>query len=336
MPFPLVAIDLPPETPAEYASALLDACRKAYIEGDCAANVAEPAPLQAEVEWKSETQAELFVKPEAWPEKQWLQRGLRFERADDPLERHRTLGYAIGSLAGTAAEILLRRDAQPAPTMEPPETSEPAEEPPPEPNPKAAPAAPPSLLPAPPVSSIPPPRADDLAPLQGAYAAGFFVGSGFEKARLGGGLGIQLIWQRHWTGQLWLSYSRERQTRAGISPSHLEGAVLLGHRLLLGPIATTLAAGVYLEHLSIPTTIGDASDPEYELNRTPRPFVGPRIGLLVNAASLPVSPFVDAAVNWQQAITVRAGDARDTLATRDPLQLRVVLGLSVHPNAWAD
>ena len=331
MPFPLVAVDLPPETPAEHASALLDACRQAYIEGDCATNAAGTPPLQAEVRWTSETEAQLFVKPGEWPEKQWLRRGLRFERADEPLERHRTLGYAIGSLAGTAAEMLRRQEAEAEIPPEVPTSAEVTAKPPP---PPARPAPPPQ--PAQSAAAQPPTRT--LSPIQGAYAAGLLIGSGFESARFGAALGIQLIWQQHWTGQLWLSYSGERETRGGLSPSHIEGAVLLGHRFILGPIATTLSGGLHVEHLSVPTTISDPNEPGYELSRAPRPFISPRVDLLVNGASLPVSPFIDAALNWQEAteVAARTGGASEALASRDQLQFRVVLGISVHPDAWSD
>ncbi len=333
VPFPLVAVDLPPETPAEYASALLDACRQAYIEGDCATNVTENAPLKAEVRWTNGTEALLFVKPEEWPAKQWLRRGLRFEPADAALERHRTLGYAIGSLAGTAAEMLRRQEARAEPPKDEPSPAD-AVSPPPE---RPAPERPPPQQPTP-QQPAPPLPARASAPLQGAYGAGLLVGSGFESARFGAALGVQLIWQQHWTGQLWLSYSSERETRGGLAPSHVEGAVLLGHRFILGPIATTLSGGLHVEHLSIPTTISDTNEPNYELSRAPRPFVSPRVGLLVNATSLPVSPFVDAALNWQEAteVAVRTAGVSDALATRDRLQLRVVFGISVHPEAWSD
>lgn len=276
MPFPFVAVTLPPDTPPAYSAVLIEACSHAYSVGDCRLNAAtavppsqataadgpkatsqpksvtpsppqappaassapipptaavvqpppppgadssQAAPLNAPavakhsngddtisgmVVWVDDHTAELQLGLTHWRNNRWLERELTFKDGDEPLERHRAVGFALGSLAGTVAEVArLEREShdheQPTSTPSPPPEAGEAQAVPP-------PAAPPEPVRPSPTFSPSPDSAPWLAP---QLWLAFDAGSGFAQPRLGAMAGLGLRFDPPWTIKLTVRYARE-------------------------------------------------------------------------------------------------------------------------------
>ena len=57
------------------------------------------------VSWVDDNTAELLLGLPHWRNNRWLERQLDFKEEDELIERHRAVGFALGSLAGTVAEV---------------------------------------------------------------------------------------------------------------------------------------------------------------------------------------------------------------------------------------
>jgi hypothetical protein len=139
------------EPPRELASALIDACTQAATNAgvDCrlvrdAAN--GPYTAIAIVTWEEGDRARVEVGLRREPTSEWRTRELSFQAADAEVERYRSVGFVIGSLA-TAA----RDDAVPKAVTKP----EPKPEANPEPKPEKAPEPPPPPVTAPKAVAVP-------------------------------------------------------------------------------------------------------------------------------------------------------------------------------------
>jgi hypothetical protein len=240
VPFPFVAVTLPPDTPPAYTAALLEACTQAYGEGDCrtapgttrtaegqspgdtsapsaADSTASPAPstvsptseptaeplaadslgeprILATVGWQDDLRAEVFLGMPHWINSRWIEWHLAFKEQDQLVERHRAVGFALGRLAATVAEVAQReREGQQAENKEVPSRPKPTESP-----------APP--LQTPPTDSTPtvlvkplpaPLELEDEAPdtessVFSAALLGAELGTGFRGVRIGGAAGFEL------------------------------------------------------------------------------------------------------------------------------------------------
>lgn len=239
MPFPFVAVTLPPDTPPAYVTALLEACTQAYGEGECKsvpdaeksgnssadgsadANdaserpskptgsppadlpVATAAPgdqaegerrILASVSWQDALRAEILLGFPHWVNSRWIEWHLDFKEQDQLVERHRTVGFALGRLAVTAAQVAQReREAQtsandPNPTPDP---VQPAVEPAPDPLPKPSAATKPPVFLEP--LPIPSEHNNDPTSVHAAALLGAELGAGFQGVRIGGNAGVDLV-----------------------------------------------------------------------------------------------------------------------------------------------
>lgn len=115
---PVVMVSLPPAIPPPQAEVAIAACTAAYVEGECEATEndwGEDATevIKATLRWQSDTLVELRMGLEHWRERRWYRQVVRFSEEDEPPERYRTLGYTVGSLAGTIQQISrAERDAK--------------------------------------------------------------------------------------------------------------------------------------------------------------------------------------------------------------------------------
>jgi hypothetical protein len=121
-----IAVEIaPPDAPREQVTALLTACSRAIADSECvlASEAPEGGALAvAIVTWQSDGQAfvEVGMRRQGRPE--WRSRTVSFGGDDEVVERWRTVGFVVGTLA--------RGEAGDAPATEekplPPKTPEPA------------------------------------------------------------------------------------------------------------------------------------------------------------------------------------------------------------------
>jgi hypothetical protein len=243
VPFPFVAVTLPPDTPPAYVAALLESCTQAYVEGECrssvttavgplapsvlpssangeqtaasgastvsppettsnsrpSSNSSDPRIL-ATVEWSNALRAELVLGLPYWLNSRWIEWHLDFKEHDQLLERHRAVGFALGRLAVTVADVARREhevalvESKVEPKPGPPPAT-PIPTPPPGAN-----------APKPPTWPKPAPITDDLSRPDGdvaqtytptsVYAApllGAELGTGLRGVRIGGTAGADLV-----------------------------------------------------------------------------------------------------------------------------------------------
>lgn len=186
MPAPIV-IDVGDATPQrELAAALVDACAQAAAPAGSDCRLVRDAPNEpytaiAIVTWEEGGKARVEVGVRRDPVSEWRTRELTFQAQDAEIERFRSVGFVIGSLA-TAS----RDDAVPKTAPEP--EPEPPKPPPPPPAPPHAPVVAPKAKP-----STPPP-----APVgRGFIGLGGTLGGGLDRGapRYGGRLnaGIRIV-----------------------------------------------------------------------------------------------------------------------------------------------
>lgn len=173
-----IAVEIAPlDARRDEVQVLLDACTRAAAAGECVlASDAPPggAGAVAIVTWQTENQAfvEVGMRRDGRPE--WRSRNVAFSANDELLERWRTLGFIVGTLARN--EIARAPEAEPAV----PSQGEPVPSPPPAPQPaKTAP-------------SEPAPSSDNSSSSSGAALAAIDVGGelgpGFGSGLRAGGL----------------------------------------------------------------------------------------------------------------------------------------------------
>lgn len=102
MPFPVAVEIAPADAPREHIAVLLAACTRTKREVECVA--AEEvddrgASAVAIVTWQSEQRALVEVGLRRGGQPEWRTRVLDFEARDDVLERWRTVGIVVGTLA---------------------------------------------------------------------------------------------------------------------------------------------------------------------------------------------------------------------------------------------
>src|SRR5690606_4115904 len=61
--------------------------------------------IVANVTWQTPTTATVLLGLPHWRNHRWIERSVPFKEHDQPLERYRALGFTIGSLAVTIAEV---------------------------------------------------------------------------------------------------------------------------------------------------------------------------------------------------------------------------------------
>ncbi len=249
----VVYVDLPADAAAADAQVFFEACSDAYPAGDCASKAdIDDAPLRAEVNWLNETGAAVTVIYVVDTSEHSSYRSLDFRAADDSAERYRTLGFAVGSMAGSLA-VAEEKSAQqagkaepepsaPDPTAAAPTTSKSAEpksndgaETNPPPSPAAVPYDPPDPLPS--IPAGPPP------PFEHLYRVGVHAGSGIGATRWGGSAGARVAWSRRWMIDLGVGYSVQSTNPDGVDTSFLSAALSVGLELGSGPFVLGLGVG---------------------------------------------------------------------------------------------
>jgi hypothetical protein len=188
MPAPIV-IDVGDATPQrELAAALVDACTQAAAPAGSDCRLVRDAPNEtytaiAIVTWEEGGKARVEVGVRRDPVSEWRTRELTFQAQDAEIERFRSVGFVIGSLA-TAS----RDDAVPKTEPEPEPPKPPPPPPPPPPAPPPVPIIAPSAKP-----TAPPPATVG----RGWIGLGGTLGGGLDRGapRYGGRLnaGIRIV-----------------------------------------------------------------------------------------------------------------------------------------------
>jgi len=169
--------------PRELAAALVDACSQAAAPAGSDCRLLRDAPSEpyaaiAIVTWEEGGKARVEVGVRRDPVSEWRTRELTFQAQDAEIERFRSVGFVIGSLA-TAS----RDDAVPETTPEP----EPKKPPPPAPAPPPVPVVAPTAKPAPPP---PAPLGRGFIGLAGTLGGGLDRGAPRYGGRLNAGFRI--------------------------------------------------------------------------------------------------------------------------------------------------
>lgn len=285
MSFPFVAVTLPDDTPPPYVAGLLSACTQAYHEGTCETAGGRPPPARSEAEetpgstgtaaggtpssdaeaesqiladvrWEDTTTAILQLGLPHWRDHRWLTRTITFKEHDHLVERYRAIGFTIGSLSITVAEVArLEREARETAreTQGGPESTAPSAAPSTEPPSPSAPT-PTSSEPIP--LEVPTPVATPSNWFVSGYVAGE-LGEGFDAIRRGGTLGVGIY------GQQWGCHVSGYYTDAsgnGLTAA-LSGVELkLDLRLTAKVLETRLSVGAGYGHLDAKVTKAAADD----------------------------------------------------------------------------
>lgn len=178
MPLPIVIDVGVTDPPRDLTTVLVEACTRAAAETACylVRDAPEgPYAAIAVVTWEAEDRVRVEVGLRRETGAEWRSRQISFQPADLDVERYRSVGFVVGTLA-----------------------TSPTEEPPPEPTPPPpppAPAPPPPVVPLrpPPATPKPPPP----RPSRGFVGVHGLIGRGLSEGgpRVGGGLraGIRVI-----------------------------------------------------------------------------------------------------------------------------------------------
>jgi hypothetical protein len=146
MTAPVVVIELAgPDRASPFVATLIEACSRASLEGTCAladASGSDAAPALAILGWQDEHRtARVEVGLRRTDHAEWLTRRIEFRSEDREVERWRTTGLVIATLAGDARAGVTERteagSAPPGPSVATPKASG---TPPRPPSPAATPA----------------------------------------------------------------------------------------------------------------------------------------------------------------------------------------------------
>jgi hypothetical protein len=338
VPLPLVAVVLPQETPPPAAEALIQACRRAYVAGNCDVreSPSDPETLIARVRWISSTEAEVSLGLRRWNVADHVQRQLAFEVSDLELERHRTIGFALGTLASTVAEVTrVEREAQAAQGAQTrtdaaanpggakeTSTAQPNQSAPP--NQTNQPPAPAAATRKPRAAAVvAEPRTPSVTPeatpldWRVGYSLGALIGTGFETPRYGGAGGVRFVAAQRWVLAVAADYAAERNIR-GASPSFLRVFGMLGVRSQLGPIDVDwLAAGAAeYDHISHTPTRTEAG----------RWVFAPGFNIQGRARDLTLSPWLSVGGTWSRGIQLFINNNDTTLSS---FNVVVTVGASI-------
>ncbi|MGC4088885.1 MAG: hypothetical protein QM756_13485 [Polyangiaceae bacterium] len=123
-----IAVEIaPPDAHKDQVAALLSACSRAVAESECVLAAEAPeggAAAVAIVTWQSDGQAFVEVGMRRDGRPQWRSRNVSFASEDEPIERWRTVGFVLGTLA--RSELTGENPPEPAPSGEPVRPTPPA------------------------------------------------------------------------------------------------------------------------------------------------------------------------------------------------------------------
>lgn len=177
MPLP-IAIDVGvPEPPRELATVLVESCSRAAVDTNC--YLVKDAPdgpsaALAIITWERDDKVRIEVGLQREQGTEWRLRQLSFQPADLAVERYRSVGFVVGTLATASKDE--PPESEPAPPSEP-------EPPPPPPVVAPAPTPPPKKEPAPKPSK-------PVTPARGFIGLFGLVGNAVDQGspRFGGNL----------------------------------------------------------------------------------------------------------------------------------------------------
>lgn len=199
--------------------------------------------ILATVTWGTPTTATLVLGFPHWRNQRWISRSVVFKEQDQPLERYRALGFTIGSLAETVAEVArLEREARATEEPDPPEptaTATTAVPVPPRPEKLTTIDDTRLDVPAEPTTQRPP-----YWFVRG-YAAGEF-GEGFDAMRRGGTLGVG-FYRESWGGHVSGYYTDASGN--GLSAAFAGIELMFDFRVLLQSVEAQLSLGGGYGHL---------------------------------------------------------------------------------------
>jgi hypothetical protein len=314
---PVIGVEFPEDATRAEIAVLLDACDQAFLEGHCGEierDAGVEFELTATITWLSETEARVGLERPA--DKAADSEEVSFVAQDEPLERYRSLGFAIGTLG---SEFVTEPEPEPLPEPAPPlQVPEPvARNPddPPDPIPDAALETPPEPLPV------------ELTRFQ--LETGIAGGNGLGNPRFGAEFGIWAPVHRRWVTHWSFGYAVQRPTDAGVGAAFTVGNASVGPRFLIRTVQ--LAAMVGVQAQLVEASLGEA-----ELARD-RPAVGPLMGLQARMGGR-LAPYLGMRVSYlsETPVTETSVDASGEViedSTREharhgPWQLEGCIGLS--------
>jgi hypothetical protein len=183
MPAPIVIDVGDAAPPRELAAALVDACTQAAAPAGSDCRLVRDAPNEpytaiAIVTWEEGGKARVEVGVRRDPVSEWRTRELTFQAQDAEIERFRSVGFVIGSLATASSDEGVPETAPPP---------EPPKPPPPPPQHPPVPVVAPTAKPAPPPPS---PLGRGWIGLGGTLGGGLDQGAPRYGGRLGAGIRI--------------------------------------------------------------------------------------------------------------------------------------------------
>lgn len=306
---------LPPNTPQTETQALLRACDTAYQAGECIEPRVDPPEIHimAEVVWTNDMQAEITVRCETPQAKRSAYRALEFRPEDDVVERFRSLGFAIGSMAGDVGQAATSGPEPP----EPPEPSDDVVQPP-------APTPPPARA----FEDAPdPPSTTVVMETRDEYRFGLLSGSGLGGMRWGLVLGGRRVWNSMWLVDAAVGYATQNSNDDDVEGSFVNLALTTGATFTLNPLQLAVSAG-----------------PAYQWQRFTRSPAGKSqsvdrlgvdFGLFMRYGKSVIAPFLD--MRGSGFVPVDVGLSRDEsdnpddLRTFGPMQGQVVVGVAFSP-----
>lgn len=141
-----VAVEIaPPEAPREQVLVLLAACSRAVADSECAlaADVGDgPTRAVAIVTWQSDSRVFVEVGMRRDGHSEWRSRSVLFGASDEPSERWKAVGFAVGTLARGDSTEPAQLERTPPPPVD-------------------SPTPPPTAAAKPKPKSVPPPRAQE-------------------------------------------------------------------------------------------------------------------------------------------------------------------------------
>lgn len=302
----LVFVALPTDTGATDTEAFLAACNQAYVEGECRVGRQEGASsLGADVRWLSSDDVHVDLKFTLRERTRTLSRNLEFKTEDDVHERLRALGFVVGSLAGTATE-LVRVEEQAidtTPIEKPvPTKVDPNDSPPPPSQPQ-------------PTPDVPTVRAQSTE-LRGRLRLGALSGAGWQGLRWGGTLGASAVWNQLWLLDLHGAYSREEGASQEVDANFVELGISVGFESQTGPWALGLNLGPRFVQVQAEQGLQEDSLP---------PALGGQLAFNLRYVTPSLSPFVelDALLTRRDKVLL---DGREL--EFEPVQLQVSFGFA--------
>lgn len=310
----IVIVALPLNTPPPDAQALLQACDAAYQAGACRESSEEPKGLHvyAELVWLSDTQAEISVRCKAPRAERSATRSLEFRPADEPLERYRSLGFAIGSMAGDVGQAATLTDTEPA-----------ASEPEPD---EASASQPPITVPV----FIDPPDPPSTSTgtsvtfqARSHYRFGVLAGSGLDALRWGVGVGARRVWSGVWLLDANASVATQNSTTYGVDGMFLNAALTVGVAFGAPPLSFGLSAGPAFQWQEFErASVGVGAS-------TPR--VGAELALIASYGDSVVAPFAELRGSWFDPVDIAIAETE--LRQFGPVQAQVIVGVVLTPGA---